>query len=69
MKKLFLPLLFLAILITAGAGCNVQTNDNRIVAGGNTPPEMFKAIIADPIPNEVRSLEGYGETSQGHNIC
>jgi hypothetical protein len=68
MKKLFLPILFLAILIPAGAGCVGQTNDDRIVVGGNTPTEMFKAVIADPIPNEVRSLEGYGETSQGHNI-
>jgi hypothetical protein len=49
MKKLFLPILFLAILITAGAGCVGQTNDDRIVVGGNTPTEMFKAVIADPI--------------------
>ncbi len=67
MNKL-LPTIFLSMLIMSGVGCNVQTNDDRIVVGGNTPTEMFKAVVADPIPSEVRSLEGYGETSQGHNI-
>jgi hypothetical protein len=28
---------------------------------------MFKALIADPANENIRYLEGYGETSQGHN--
>jgi hypothetical protein len=34
----------------------------------NTPEEMFKYIIRDPIPLSIKHLEGVGDTWQGYSI-
>jgi hypothetical protein len=35
---------------------------------GNTPEEMFRYTVSDPIPEEVLSIAGAGDTWQGHNL-
>lgn len=56
----------LLIFFITGVGC--MTDTNRIVRSANTPEDFFKGIIANPIPEGVVDIKGYGETSQGHNI-
>lgn len=35
---------------------------------GNTPQEMFRYSLHDPIPSSVSNLEGVGDSWQGHSI-
>jgi hypothetical protein len=38
------------------------------IRSGNTPEEMFEALIQSPMPEEIGNLQGTGDTWQGHNI-
>ena len=62
--------LFWAMAINAGtfAGVLMFSSDVERPTSGNTPQEMFRYTIHDPIPSSIRNLEGVGDTWQGYSI-
>lgn len=57
---------FIFVLAICLASCSVQPSSGP--TSGNTPEQMFEALIQSPLPAEVSSLEGTGDTWQGHSI-
>jgi hypothetical protein len=72
MNKKFIFFILILALINLGLGCQKNGSSynqpRRIEDNKKDAETFFKFIISDPIPSEVRFVEGYGETSQGHNI-
>lgn len=54
------------VLIMLLARCNFAPPAGP--ASGNTPEQMFEALIQSPLPPNVTDLEGTGDTWQGHSI-
>lgn len=70
---LFLFLVACGCIVTAYAFVSgLKDNDSDRISdpfsSTNTPEEMFLHIVEDPIPVEIFSVEGNGDTWQGHNI-
>jgi hypothetical protein len=60
-----------AVGANSGAFVGVLTLSSSVTEGptsSNTPQEMFRYTIRDPIPASVRHLEGVGDTWQGYSI-
>ncbi|MCX7680756.1 MAG: hypothetical protein N2508_02105 [Anaerolineae bacterium] len=53
-------------LIVALTSCNFPPSAGP--TSGNTPEQMFEALIQSPVPAQVTNLEGTGDTWQGHRI-
>lgn len=45
-----------------------STTNKEGPTSGNTPQEMFRYSLYDPIPSSVSNLEGVGDSWQGHSI-
>ncbi len=70
--SLILVMLCCLCVICAGITSSALGPDfflkNFTPTSGNTPEEMFRYTVSDPIPEEVVSIAGAGHTWQGHNL-
>lgn len=56
--------LLLALVIPLG-GCGSQASSPTST---KTPQEMFEVLIANPVPDHVKDLQGVGDTDQGYKV-
>lgn len=64
LAKSLLPMIFALAIYLVSCGFHPSPRPTS----GNTPEQMFEALIQSPLPTEVTNLEGTGDTWQGHSI-